>query len=505
LDYQVSGEVTKLFPLGEGRLWAEGTRGKFYYDGRVWSPLQITGTRGLPGIYAIDLEGDVWLSFYEGRQINYYRLPGHVPPRDSPWQAQEISAAQVSLNPTMCQAQAYVSPGMSYRSPAQCEAILRAQQILRGRNLWGDVALDADGSLWSFYVVTQPERSPRPVLSHLRLDQSITVQDISLDQYYALAPDPTHGIWLGTDKGLVYSDGQSLRWLTLGLDICSTPAEPIGQGAFVVDAQGKAWMATADGLYALAPGDREWQFVPDPSAAGREAARSIQVMAAAPGGGVWATHGNDLFRLGGGHTARPVQLPDPRCGVWSLAADPEFVWSALRTRGDAKACDLVQFVISAQAWAYHPVPQGYLWRVVVGTDRTVYALGPEGLYKRVVIGSRSEFRPVGAKGADLITADRQGGVWVASRATGALWYYHSDRLNLRGQSFAPFALQQIAVDPQNRLWGALRESLAVYDGNAWRTLATPMRQIRELTCGPDERVWIVGDLGVAVYDPEKDK
>jgi len=220
---------------------------------------------------------------------------------------------------------------------------------------------------------------------------------------------------------------------------------------------------------------------------------------------MWATHGYDLFRIGGATTFEPVQPPDPRCFMQFLAADSGFVWSSRIPQGDASKCDLLQFVVPARAWAYHPIPNGYLGQVVVGSEGTVYALGPEGLYKRVIMGPRSEFRPVGAKGADLIAADKRGGIWVASREKGSLWHYKSGRLTPHGQQFTERSLQQITVDSQNRLWAALSDTLQVYDGKSWRRIATPLRQIRELTGGPDGRIWIVGDIGIAVYDPAAGK
>jgi hypothetical protein len=261
---------------------------------------------------------------------------------------------------------------------------------------------------------------------------------------------------------------------------------------------------TGVGIYALSPGEWTWRPVPDPSQPNPSAARPIQAIAKAPGGGLWATRGYDLFRFGGATTLEPVQPPDPRCVMQSLAADSEFVWCSRIPQGNASVCDLLQFVVSAQAWAYHPVPQGALGRVAIGSNSTVYALGPEGLYMRVVMGPRSEFRPLGAKGADLIAADKRGGVWVASRETGWMWHYMGGKLTPHGPEFYGGALQQLTVDRQNRLWVALDESLSVYD-NSWRSIATPLRQIRELTGGPDGRIWIAGDLGVAVYDPVRDE
>jgi len=506
LDYQTSGETTKLFPMGDGRLWAEGRRGQFYYDGKEWMPLQITGTRYSPSIWAVDVNGDVWLESSMYRQSFYFRLPGHVPPSPTGlWKATAMRPTDVGVSIGNCQPQAYREGSFTYRSQAECQALKRAKQTFHSQ-MGSDLAvLDADGSLWWVTVELGPQGDAQTLLGHVGTGQPSEILQVPGYFLYAMAPDPTHGIWLGMDKGLVYSDGQSLRWITFGLDTCTIPAESDGTRTMVVDAQGKAWAATKTGVYALSPGELDWRPVLDPSPSNQGAARPIQAITAAPGGGIWATHGYDLFRVGSTTTLKPVQPPDPRCFMQFLAADSEFVWFSRRPTSGASVCDLMQFVVSAQAWAYHPVPKGYLGQVVIGSDGTVYGVGPEGLYRRVVIGPRSEFRPVGAKGANRIAADKQGGIWVASREKGGLWHYKSGRLTPHGQQFKERSLQQITVDSQNRLWAALSDTLHVYDGKTWQRIETPLRQIRELTSGPDGRIWIVGDIGIAVYDPAADK
>jgi ligand-binding sensor domain-containing protein len=479
LDYQVAGPISKLFPLSEGRLWAEGERGQFYYDGQAWMPLQITGAPSSASIWTVDLHGDTWLvrpASSGARYPTYYHLLGHVPPSgDYLWKATQESPANAGVDPYVCRAQSYVSYGFSYRTPAECEALNRTCRGL-------PAVMDADGSIWW-----------------------LSDYDLPVSFVYTSAPDPKHGIWFGTDKGLVYWDGTNLRRITFGLDECTIPLEQIGPSGFAVDSRGKAWMSTRIGILTLSPGEWTWQPLPDLGLSFPDAARPIQAIVEAPGGGMWATHGYDLFRIGGATTFEPIQPPDPRCFMQFLAADSEFVWSSRIPQGDASKCDLLQFVVPARAWAYHPIPNGYLGQVVVGSDGTVYALGPEGLYRRVVVGPRSEFRPVGAKGANLIVADKQGGIWVASREKGSLWHYKSGRLMPLGRQFQERSLRQITVDRQNRLWVALSDVLLFFNGKTWRRIATPLRQIRELTGGPDGRIWIVGDIGIAVYDPAADK
>jgi len=121
LDYETSGGVSKLFPLGEGHLWAEGERGQFYYDGKEWRLLHITGTHYSPSVWAIDVNGDLWLMSSAYRQLFYFRLPGHIPPpQNQLWQATEMQAAEVWMSIGNCRAQAYSESSFIYRSQAEC-------------------------------------------------------------------------------------------------------------------------------------------------------------------------------------------------------------------------------------------------------------------------------------------------------------------------------------------------------------------------------------------------
>jgi ligand-binding sensor domain-containing protein len=491
LDYATSNGIRKLFPLGEGRVWADTGRGPFYFDGKEWTPLQITGTVSPLNILAIDLNGDVLLEVSVSRSYIRYRLPGHVPPpRYRPWEATREPVSNWGV-PTDCQFQAYISSGFSYHSQAECQSLNQARQTIQektGRDAY--VALDADGSIWWAISSFLYSASEQPLLGHLSKSVSVTLQ-VPSRYINWIMPDPAHGVWIGTESGLLYSDGQDVRSVSLRFGACTIPGNPSG---LVVDARGTAWVVTWDGIRALSPNETEWRHIPDPIQPSLRPAQANRSIAPASSGGIWATHTYDLFRIGSTVSVPPVKLPD-QCFVFDLAADASNVW------GWGGNCGILQFNLSSASWVRHDSAKSDLGQVVIGSDGTVYTLEWDGLYAY----AGSEWQRVLEINASVIVPGRQSGVWIASRARDKLWYYKAGQVTPYGLQFDEHVMQSMAVDNQNRLWAVSGDVLSVFDGKNWRSVSTPMRQIRELVGGPDGRIWLVGDLGVAVYDPAKDK
>ncbi len=105
------------------------------------------------------------------------------------------------------------------------------------------------------------------------------------------------------------------------------------------------------------------------------------------------------------------------------------------------------------------------------------------------------------------TADRQGGVWLTTTDRGNLWHYANGQTTVIAQPFGGNWITALYVDQTDRLWAAnLYQQLAVYDGQTWRTFATPgIGTVFRIADAPDGRMWFVGNAGLAVYDPAQDK
>jgi len=480
-----------LLPLGDGRIWAAGAP-PIYYDGTEWMMVTISGTTSNLYDWALDLNGDLVTAVY---RVGFYRFAGHIPPRDRPWVPTAAKVISGLLDPAKCQLQVYNRGGLSYRSQAECQALQSARQAVpKGNERDTHIALDADGSIW---WISAPFSGPA-TLGHLSKGSSTTLV-LPVRLVYASAADPVHGIWIGTDKGLAYSDGENLQWVSLGLDTCTLPYEPQG---LAVDEQGTVWLGPRleKGIYVLSQDGTSWQLVPVPNLSGQEADRPIRAIAAAPGGGIWATHGYDLLRLGGATTMQPVTVPIQGCNVWLLSADADSVWGM-------GSCGILQFIFSCGGWIRHFVG----WPVVTSTDGTRYAMRGDGLYAYTGINTTNasgetlpEWRLVASE-QGVIAADKQGGIWIGSSKSGRLLYYKNGQLVPHGQLFSKGEMLVLIVDNQNRLWAALNDTLQVYDGKSWRRLDTPLRNIRELTSDLDGRIWVLGTDAIAVYDPAADK
>lgn len=518
-SYDEIGATSKLLPIENGHLWAASDRGLFYFDGQRWTkPLHEREVTRL----GVGYNGDLWV-FAGTRFPVFSHLSGHVPPTSGPWQ-ESNSGFSKEKEPADCQQWQTITTGSyTHQSSAECQALNQARQaVSKITKEYALLAIDADQSTWWATTST---------LGHLLAGRSTTLA-LPVDKVYALAPDPAHGVWIATDQGLAYSDGSALRWTPLGLDICTFAGTAHD---IIVDHQGTAWVQTSGRLRVLRSDETTWRPVTNLGLVGEDADRPVWDIVADPHGGIWATHGYDLWRFGDSTSIQPVMFPVPNCFVSDLALDSiGNVWIA------AGECGLLQFTPSNGKWTQHrPTDSFFGNSIAVGPGGVVYALDQDifidGYYERLYEYTRSNtvstldrgapewhllpflsegdsWRPLGKR----IAADERGGLWIGSYYTGRVWHYRDKQVTSLTPPFVNRNVQQLYVDDQDRLWASIpsreggqtvdeNDVVAVYDDPTWRHIPALVGAIRKLSGSPDGRIWVIGSDAIAVYDPAADK
>jgi ligand-binding sensor domain-containing protein len=495
--YGEMGGTPTLLTWGDGHLWASAAYGLFYFDGKQWINARPWSDQPIyngPPKLGVDRNGDLWAQQYLGHRSYCYadlRFPGHTPPLAAP-SGFGCYQSPANWGPTIdCQQwQAMTTGGYTHRSPSECEALNRARQAVdKITHESVMLAMDADQSIW---WANQVE------LVHL---VSGKMTKLALPPYslHALAPDPVHGVWVATDKGLGYSDGKTMRWAALGIDACTFPDFP---DDMAVDAQDTVWIISRAALWAMSPHETSWRTVVEFDLTSKEADASRRAVVAAPDGGIWATQGCHLWRFDGVSIAGKVRLPESLCSAGYLVVDPSGnVWVGSWER-------LARFTPASGEWREYAWPDQGSVLNVADSGGTLYVLGRRGLYSADVADAR-EWRLLASLPANVsqysLAADQQGRMWIGSRELGELWRYQADGLIGFDQQFDVGKLRQLYADRAGRLWASLDDELAIRDGKTWQRIATPVGVIRKITGGPDGRIWVWGSQGIAVYDPANAK
>ena len=520
------GPTYHLFLTPEGGVWAAADSGLYYFDGLRWfkpkfNP-QFQEIANRVYQFGLDQSGDLHLAAGVSRGVRFAHFKGHVPPPDREWAELGDTGTQAP-SPFNCVGwQALVTINRAYQTPEECAQQQAAENTIRSLTYeYPNIAIDVDGSAWWATGNT---------LSHLIDGTSITVP-LAVANIYALAPDAAHGVWLGTNRGLAYTSPQQTLWFNPRVPHDTFP-KPITDITF--DTHGTPYVATWDigSVYTLT--DTHWSQVT------YNPLRPVVIsFTAALDGGIWVTHGNYLEKIGG--VPRMVSHGLIDCiGVSSPQVDAQGnIWSV------GYECEPEPLLRGATVFRYN-LKRDRLWtyqlfsptsmqifKLTLDVDGTPYILGPHGVYSHS-IESADDLTPTLPAGQPLtpqqvitswqpitainqfpdiaavlphvlITADRNHGLWIAAPPTGEVWHYAAGQITSYGPQGRTGIMVDLHVDDADRLWLLSENTLVMFDGQTWHNIATPdIGFPGRVTSAPDGRIWLIGQSGLAVYDPTKD-
>jgi ligand-binding sensor domain-containing protein len=497
ISYEQLGPIRVILPIEDGQVWASGNNGIFFFNGQQWQ--QVTSTRGsyYYATLGIDSRGDLWAQGTDIRSLMIFRVHGHTPvtdnaPSDSPY-------SPPSWRPNDCTAwTAFYGTNYSHRSALECQQ-LNAAKPAKMRSDWpfSLATIDQDGSVWWVDNLT---------LQHRTADAK-TKLELPVEQVNMVTPDPTRGVWLGTDQGLLYSDGSSVRSVSMGLEGHTLHDRPRN---IAIDTQGNVWIVTAQGVQMLPAHRSAWQDVTDFSLDAYGNDLPMGTIAPAREGGIWATHGWDLWRFGGSSITPPIAAPrDPHCGLAHLTTDREGnVW----TPSGSGAC---VFVPAANQWIDYPlnVENMGIDDILIGGDGVIYARASNDQLLKFTgalsqstktVSSTWQFIEGNIRDERIaLGTDAQGGLWTMTTQTRDVWREHAGTETAFGR-IIPGNLwpEYWYFDSRSWVWLYDYADLLLYNGQTWQPARQPdVGPIRDMASDPDGRVWLVGDHGVAVYDP----
>lgn len=363
-----------------------------------------------------------------------------------------------------------------------------------GRDVGGsacDLALDKRGNLWVLSCSCRPGdgawfRYPGHEPPEDGLWEGELVYNTPLDK---VTDEARGGVWAGTDEGLVFSDGQSIKKYSL------LPGDtvPVGPTVYdlVVDGSGRLWASTDGGLLFYDETSDTWQ----PSAIGERVLVSADYQ-----GGLWAASSHYVGHFdGNAWSYYPFHRSWPCSPAVDILADAGGgLWLS------SHHCTLLGF--NGEVWdEYNSGSRGELLARGPGGD--VYATGGRDI-KRYDGTTWNRFPSIQVPRPTRVTAitiGPEGEVWVTSNPSPNLIVY-------RGNEWEEFPelvgkeITALLIGSQGDVWAGHSGGLLHYDGETWERIERepPLSAINALAEDRQGRIWVGGRDGLSVYDPTKE-
>lgn len=227
LTYEMFPHLNSVYTLlvdDQGRLWVGGRHGLVRYDDDgSWTVIyagKMTTTFGL------DADGNLWrFTLYSRVPPAAYRFQGQEPPASGDWEPKDINVEWTSVEwqsfwSNCANWRFKVSDTVKYSSPAGCAAAhscarLPPLELPVERGIRASpphsrlIAEDADGEYW--FVSLSSYYHPYQFLIHYDGESVQAIPWLYGSVYATVAAGMKRGVWIGSEEGLFYSDGQTIE------------------------------------------------------------------------------------------------------------------------------------------------------------------------------------------------------------------------------------------------------------------------------------------------------
>ena len=493
--FELSG-IHSLILDPDGQLWTVAGASLVRFDGQRWQVFPTKATNY--GLYnlAFDTAGNLWADVGIIRGMGTFRYPGHEPPEDSQWEGERVYNP-----PDENDCDQWFSRGEKFHSPEECRLLADWRERLaylappEGIAPWGEnppIAAETDDRLWILAPYLQDEYERRNAL--LSFDGR-NWQVFPWPSYGSASPygsvrlvadEARGGVWVGTDEGLVFSDGQSIqKYLLMPGD--TTPAGTTVH-ELVVDGSDRLWASADLGLFLYDEESDTWQ----PSEIGEWVLISADYQ-----GGLWAASSHYVGHFDGNTWSYyPFHRSWPCSPAVDILADVEGgLWLS------SYHCTLLRF--NGEVWDEYAIgSRGEL--LARGLGGAVYAAQGSDIkrYDGTTWNRLPSIQVPRPTRVTAITIGPEGEVWVTLSASPNLIVYRGDEW----EEFPELAGKEITallIGSQGDVWAGYSQGLLHYDGETWEHIERepPFSAINALAEDRQGRIWVGGQDGLSVYDP----
>ena len=507
------GEIFAISQSNDGYLWIGTQQGLVRFDGTTFTLFDrpVSSEPSLGAVLGLtqDASGTLWIRS-NGPELLRYRDGRFDDVFDADVQDQFTATSMMSSPEQGMLLWARGKQGYSYRNgkltpisePSQSPGTVISMAEERDRTLWvgtseGGVFRMTDGHLFAGIpeLASIKINALEPAMTGglwIGTDQGIYFWDgehvtrgglserMAQRQILALTSDPSGNLWVGTDRGL-------LRISPTGVeseDLLSASAHKQVNAIFI-DREGELWYGGEGGLERL----RDGLFTSWWSAQGLPAEIDGPIYAA-PDGRTWfAPRTGGLYWLRNGHVVRVTADGLGRDVVYSISGSGSAIWVGRQSGGLTRLTLNGDSVTARSYTTAEGLTQNSVYSLLCAHDGTVWAGTVSGGVSRLKNGAMTGYTIASGLPADAIDslAESAGGVIWAATPNGLASFSNGKWARSAAAEGLPSTdVTSIFVDSHNVLWIATARGLAFLNSGRLSVLRSAPEPFRNQILGMAE-------------------